>query len=158
MGCDIHCRAHDADGNDITFRGQWSEADPEYGPGEPFGGRNYGVFGFLAGVRNYSDVTPIAEPRGLPDGVKNNDDNWLGDHSFSWLSVAELSAVDYDAHIEDRRVARRISDNVVNGACTAEPGGGEMMTLRAFLGSGFFADLAELQRIGAERIVFGFDS
>jgi hypothetical protein len=33
-----------------------------------------------------------------------------------------------------------------------------MTTYRAFLGEAFFADLAELQRIGAERIVFGFDN
>lgn len=44
------------------------------------------------------------------------------------------------------------------GAATAEPGQGKMTTYREFLGEGFFRDLDELKKIGAERIVFGFDS
>lgn len=171
MGCDIHSAAIDADGNDITSQGKWSDGktanpDCEYtvGEGEPFVWRSYAVFGFLAGVRNYSEVTPIAEPRGLPDGLKfdTDDDNYLGEHSFSWLSIAELSAFDYDAEMEDRRTTGVIKDGpaagIVSGAITAPIGEGERMTYRQFLHTGFFHDLAELQRIGADRVVFGFDS
>ena len=35
---------------------------------EPFRSRKYGLFGFLAGVRNYARCEPLAEPRGLPPG------------------------------------------------------------------------------------------
>lgn len=157
MGCDIHIIAQK------RVNGVWEPVRGNFYEGSyPFDWRSYGMFGFLAGVRNYSDVPPIALPRGLPDGVPDqdgdDDDEWLGDHSYSWLSVEELAAFDDDQPVEDRRVSRQLGPNVWSGAGTSEPGGGEMTTYRAFLGDGFFSDLAELQRIGAERIVFGFDS
>lgn len=171
MGCDIHSVAIDANGN-VIEGGKWADgktANPDceytHGEGEPFGWRIYGVFAFLAGVRNYSGIAPISEPRGLPADLKPDarddywhDDCWLGDHSFSWLSVAELVEFDYDAMMEDRRVAGRLASGMISGACTAEPGHGKRMTWREFLGPDFFHDLAELQRIGADRVVFGFDS
>lgn len=139
MGCDIHSHAERQVG------GKW-EAIPDL---RPFDWRSYGMYGFLAGVRNYSAVTPLATPRGLPKDAVVEDEGWLGDHSHSWLSVEELTAFDYDQPMEDRRVTRQI---------TAEPGGGEMTTYREFLGPAFFADLEKLKAAGAERIVFGFDS
>jgi hypothetical protein len=45
-----------------------------------------------------------------------------------------------------------------NGAATAEPGGGQMMTYREYLREGFFDELEKLKAAGAERIVFGFDN
>lgn len=156
MGCDIHIKAQKRDGDSwVNVNGDFTEGSA------PFDWRSYGLFGFLAGVRNYSDLTPISEPRGLPEGVtewSDNDETWFGDHSHSWLSVEELSAFNYDAAMEDRRVGRQLAPNLYSGACTAEPGGGKMTTYREFLGEAFFADLHELRRIGAERIVFGFDS
>lgn len=151
MGCDIHSAAVDANGYEMD--GKWADDD------NPFGWRNYGVFAFLAGVRNYSGVVPFSEPRGLPDDMKGSEDSYrFGDHSFSWLSVAELTSFDYDSEMEDLRVTRQISANHWSGGETAEPGGGEMMSWRKFLGDNFFDDLTELQRIGADRVVFGFDS
>ena len=143
MGCDIHSFAIDGNGEPID--GVWS--DDEYGDGRPFGWRNYGVFGFLADVRNYSEAPPISDQRGLPDDFKRymrnrdslNQYTDIGDHSFSWLSVAELLAFDYDVIFDDMRSDVRV-------------------TIREFLGDDFFNDLAELQRIGADRVVFGFDS
>ena len=158
MGCDIHSRAERKNAD-----GKW-----EVIPGiHPFDGRSYGMYGFLAGVRNYSAVTPIAEARGIPEDAPrpntSDEDEFggihdLGDHSFSWLSVAELRAFDYNQPMEDRRVTRQTSANSFDGGCTAEPGGGEMTTYREFLGSGFFRDLQKLVDVGAERVVFGFDS
>ena len=147
MGCDIHSYA------EKRVNGKWEELDFS-----PFHWRQYGVFGFLAGVRNYSGVPVLAAPRGLPrdasDYVREESDSWNGDgHTHSWLSVEELSAFDYDAAVEDRRIT--VNND---GGCTAEPGGGEMTTWREFLGPKFFDDLTRLKAEGAERIVFWFDN
>lgn len=150
MGCDIHIQAERRVGD------HW-----EIIPGvEPFTHRSYGVFGFLADVRNYSEVQPIAYQRGLPSDAVDADEGSLGDHSYSWLSVAELVDFDYDAMTEDRRCTRmvKMGDYTIrSGGETCDPGEGEKMTFRQFLGEGFFEDLEELRRSGAERVVFGFD-
>ena len=78
--------------------------------------RNYLLFAWLADVRNgrgfagvpaHKPITPIAAPRGLPTDthivnnsrddrdpryVTDEHDVWLGDHSFSWLTGAEILA------------------------------------------------------------------
>jgi hypothetical protein len=151
MGCDIHSQA------ERRVDGKWTRIEGL----EPFDWRSYGMYGFLANVRNYSDVTPISEARGLPvdaDYVAEESEHWLGDHSFSWLSLNELLAFDYDQPMEDRRVSEQIAPNVWSGAGTAQPGGGKQTTYRDFLGEGFFEELEKLKTVGAERIVFGFDS
>jgi len=154
MGCDIHIVAQRRED------GQWRNVSAEFSEGPaPFDWRSYGLFGFLADVRNYSAVPPIAEARGLPSDFKMDDEeDWLGDHSHSWLSVQELAAFDYDAQLEDRRVARQIASGLWSGSETCEPGKGEMTTYREFLGESFFKDLQILQQTEAERVVFGFDS
>jgi len=148
MGCDIHSRA------ERKVNGKWEIIRGL----APFDWRSYGMFGFLAGVRNYSDVTPLSEPRGLPDDTPEYEECELGDHSHSWLSIEELLGFNYDAEMEDRRVSRVMPGGWVNGGATAEPGGGTMTTYRSFLGDGFFDELEKLKAAGAERIVFGFDS
>lgn len=152
MGCDIHTQV------ERKVRGKWEMGNGKWEiiPGlVPFDWRAYGMFGFLADVRNYSAIPPIAPQRGLPDDVVDNEnaENYLGDHSYSWLSVAELLAFNYDEPVEDRRVTRNH-----DGGCTAEPGGGRMTTYREFLGEAFFMYLEKLKEAGAERVVFGFDS
>ena len=154
MECDIHSHAEKK-----TEAGY--EKIPEL---EPFGWRSYGIFGFLANVRNYSAVPPIAERRGVPADmsaeVAKNYEGWDMDaHSASWLSIAELAAFDYDAKMEDRRVTRQTGPNSWDGgATTAELGGGKEMTFREFLGDGFFEDIKTLQEAGADRIIFWFDN
>lgn len=149
MGCDIHTVAQRR-----TIDG-WKTLDFA-----PFDWRSYGMFGFLADVRNYSAVMPISEPRGLPDDFERIDEYEpdVGDHSHSWLSVAELLDFDYDQLMEDRRITVQTGPNSWNGGTTSEPGGGEITTYRKFLGKEFFDDLAKLKELGADRIVFGFDS
>lgn len=154
MGCDIHTFA-EKQNEDGVFEMIEGLA--------PFDSRSYGTFGFLAGVRNYSGVTPIAEPRGLPsdvsEEVKDEHESWsCGAHSTTWLTVAELKAFDYDANMEDRRVTKRMPGGWLNGGCTAEPGEGQSMTYRKFLGEWFFQDLQELEDAGADRVVFWFDN
>lgn len=179
MGCDIHSLPIDASGNAIAG-GVWADGktkNPDHSwlsnEGEPFGSRHYGVFGFLAGVRNYSGVTPVAEPRGLPtdlvgftsdgEAIDEWSEDWLGGHSFSWLAVTELLAFPYDKTIVDRRGTEHYfrtdgSYSGSNGGITLPENVGKAMTWREFLGDSFFEDLNELQRIGADRVVFGFDN
>lgn len=103
MGTDIHPYA------EVRRNGKWEPANIKVPRG-----RNYWAFSILAGVRNgrgfagsYTGepVTPIAEPRGLPDDTSIHDTNgdielddprfvWLGDHSHSWVLLSELLAVD----------------------------------------------------------------
>lgn len=153
MGCDIH-----------TFAERKTDAGWEVIPGlRPFNDRSYGIFGFLAGVRNYSAVPQIAARRNLPedasDLAREEYEGWGGDaHSASWLSVEELTTFDYDQPLEDRRVTRQTGPNSWDGGCTCAPGEGEKMTYREFLGNAFFADLEKLKAQGAGRVVFWFDN
>ena len=154
MGCDIHSYAEKRNAD-----GKW-EIVPKL---NPFNSQSYETFGFLAGVRNYSAITPIAQPRGLPDdlsaGVSAEYDIWDGDaHTMSWLNVDELAAFDYDAICEDRRATRQVVPNFYHGGCTCEAGEGKTQTYREFLGHWFLDDIQELLDAGAERVVFWFDN
>lgn len=147
MGCDIHVISQKRAG------ASWVDIDYM-----PFDWRSYGMFGFLANIRNYSAVPPLSEPRGLPEDFGAVEERDIGDHSYSWLNVKELSDFDYDQKFEDRRITQQIGPNVWSGAVTGESGEGAMTTFREFLGGGFFDDLEQLKARGVERIVFGFDS
>jgi len=115
MGCDIHMMV------EKRIDGEWTEIDPGREPcwwcsdpgtkgtgtkdsccwcrgsgdqrREWFDGRNYPLFGILAGVRDYS-VDPISEPRGLPDDLSSGTGLSGADHSYSWFSLREI--LDYD--------------------------------------------------------------
>jgi hypothetical protein len=74
----------------------------------PYHDRNYKVFAVLADVRNDGNVAPIAEARGLPDDCSHaegkdefGDKTEYGDHSFSWLTLAELRVYDWKQTIKD---------------------------------------------------------
>jgi hypothetical protein len=67
--------------------------------------RCYNLFSQLADVRNgygFAGVdtgegfVPICETKGLPEGIIDPDFDELGDHSFSWLTLAELESYDLD--------------------------------------------------------------
>ena len=154
MGCDIHsnCERKDENGNWTNLQGF-----------SPFNDRCYGTFGFLAGVRNYSAVKPIAERRGFPedasDKVRKSYEGWSSDaHSASWLSVSELNSFNYDNTCEDRRCTQKVAAGYFDGGQTCDTGEGKTQTFREFLGPYFFKDLEKLNEIGAERIVFWFDN
>lgn len=89
MGTDIHGKLQRK-----NYEGKWVDIGPI-----PLR-RNYRLFAALADVRNgygfagvetHEPLTPIAEPRGLPEDVAGWD---YGDHSFSWLSIKEI--LEYD--------------------------------------------------------------
>lgn len=169
MGCDIHAVAERRVG------GVWTAVEDQVFPldeweqeyrCDPFHDRNYAVFGFLAGVRNYSGLAPIAEPRGFPKDASGlavqAAKSWDADgHSHSHVTLAELLAVDYDAPVEDRRITVQTGPNSFNGGATAAPGGGQITTLRERLGSMFMSHLDVLASLGAPddvRVVFWFDN
>ena len=110
MGCSIHVVAETRDG------GKWNLSDVEVP-----NGRNYFTFGILANVRNgfvsagcdLGDPLPfISEPRGYPEdmskelvaklGSDDEDGFWLGDHSFSWVTLEEMLNYAYDEEIVTR--------------------------------------------------------
>jgi hypothetical protein len=94
------------------------------------------MFGFLSGVRNYSKVTPISDPKGLPQdseylnkpseygyyikdmyygghipeqdrGRKYTDILYDANyHSHSYLTLKELLDFDYSKTFEDRRTTK----------------------------------------------------
>lgn len=127
MGCDIHAYAEvkqsgtwDTVGH--IFRERWVRDDEitvmraydddnadalEFSKGysmHPYNGRNYTLFNVLAGVRAREELTPIAEPRGLPEDVSrwlcNESRMWGVDgHSHSWLSISELEGYEWNRFI-----------------------------------------------------------
>ncbi len=140
--------------DDDTWTHERWEPLAEYENG-PFERQYYGVFGWLADIRNYSAVTPISEARGLPEDVSADvlaeHENGCDAYGVSWLSVDELMAVDYDQRVEDRRG---------DGGTTVPPGDGEATSLREFLGDPFFRDLDVLRVLNDKRparVVFWFD-
>ena len=156
MSCDIHLHTQkrDKEGNweTVEVKSRLSILDC-----------NYNVFAFLAGVRNYSGILPISEPRGLPGEYLQSTDDWLNSnnpdiHSTSYLLMSELLSFDYDQPMEDRRCIRLTRTGAFDGGCTCEPGGGKMTTYRDYLGERYFKDLKTLKDAEVERIVFGFDN
>ena len=84
MGCDIHFNVEKQDAS-----GKWRSATPK----NLYIGRNYLLFGYLAGVR--SNVDPKFPPRGFPTDasakVQANYKKWAGDaHTASYLTLEEL--------------------------------------------------------------------
>lgn len=101
MGCDIHMfveklgyRYNAKTQNEDRVWEMMMHEDMAYD------GRNYYLFSLLAGVRNYDEVLPIAEPKGFPGDVskvvKDELDN-VDIHSVSHLTVAELDKFNWDA-------------------------------------------------------------
>lgn len=159
MGCDIHVRV------EVRTNGKWQPTEYNMDT-EPFGWRSYSVFAWLAGVRNYSHITPISEPRGLPGDMSDEVRDWFGYgdewsdfHSLSHLTLAELLAVNYDHRIEDWRGRKQRPDGIWDGAATMDQP--TLISLREFLGSSYFEDASKLRLLGDPddvRIVFGFDN
>lgn len=125
MGCDIHIviQRQDADGwHEVPYQKVYANIGqtPVNGyPVEPegFTARNYDLFAVLADVRNgrgfagikMGDGWPsIAPNRGCPEGFnpesvapdpqyKDEGPRYMGDHSFTWISLDELKAFAWDS-------------------------------------------------------------
>lgn len=179
MGADIHSFA------EVKTNGKWVIVkDPifyDYGENkstEPFGIRDYSVFGFLADVRNYSNCEPISETKGLPDdseylntkldkperysysgydaGIaytkKGEIECDINYHSLSFLTLKELIDFDYEKTFWNRRITKTTirpnGGKIINGAALAEEGEGAIITYREHLGSAFFEDIEALKTLG----------
>lgn len=158
MGTDIYSRV------EVKKDGAWRMVEDaifppatEYGPVrntcEPFDWRSYGMFGFLADVRNMSCVPCIQEATyELPsDASQEMRDRYEENYPTSCIVLKKLLDFDYDQSFEDRRI---------DGGNTCEPGKGEMTTFRKFLGDTFFRDLEIMKSLGDPedvRIIFHFD-
>jgi hypothetical protein len=84
VGTDIHLHI------EVKIEGVWHHYS------HPSLRRNYRCFAKLADVRNSGDITPIAQPRGMPEDAtaltKLMCENRGEDgHSHSWLSAEEIS-------------------------------------------------------------------
>ena len=83
MGCDIHLHT------EVKINGEWHHYSVLRVR------RDYKLFAQMAGVRNYYEVTPISEPKGLPQDAsfltKFDADRWDVDgHSHSYLDAQEI--------------------------------------------------------------------
>ena len=96
MGCDIHVHCeYRKDGiwyNCDNF--EWDQETKQYTFQSIYWGRNYDLFGILAGIRS-RDFEMIDAPRGLPNDMSlktkemaEADMDWT--HSHSWLTLKEL--------------------------------------------------------------------
>ena len=140
MGSDIHG----------LLQKRWSPGRAYETISEIEHGRNYILFAALAGVRNYYNIKPISEPRGIPDDISYDPDKTydeegkrlpgaldLGDHSFSWLTLRELLDWDgwdqtftlsgYVARTEYERMMAA-GETAPNNWCGGVGGGGTVKT------------------------------
>ena len=109
MGCDIHMWVEQFVGDRWTFDHPYqrtSEFDMDHVEfQQPYEGRDYLLFSFLANVRNAPPrITPISLPRGVPLDVSEVGAEivaeWgAGAHSHSWLSVEEILTYDFSQHL-----------------------------------------------------------
>lgn len=110
MGCDIHFFTEykrviggqpkwvsmDYFKHNPYFSSEESDDEgPEFDVVPLFGRRDYRLFSLLAGVRNYSKIKPISEPRGMPLNachiIEKECARWDGDgHSHSFFTLYEL--------------------------------------------------------------------
>lgn len=94
MGCDIHAHV------EVKVGGAWHHYTVLSIK------RNYQLFAKMAGVRNYDEVEPITEPRGLPPDLSvltkidwdRGEKNW---HTPSWLNGSEIEQI-IDWHQKQR--------------------------------------------------------
>jgi len=151
---DIHSHAERRDAS-----GKWTKV-PDLAP---FHARSATIHGWLADVRNEAVLPPIAARRGLPTdlstAVARNFMGWEDfAHSMSWVGVDELLAFDYDAAWLDSRTIKRPHIDPWVNRLPPESRQGTRRTFRELLGDEYFRDLENLQIVGAERVVFWFDS
>jgi len=179
MGTDIHLAA------EVYRDGGWHLADVDLPEN-----RNYVSFAVLADVRNGfgfagydtgDTISPISLPRGLPDDMspellermqaRGDRWIWMGEHSQSWVTLAELLSYDLDQPIILRGMVH--PDEVERCRRTGEPPRGavawhrdpswermeweEPLRDNASLVVSLIDALMPLGEPSRVRIVFGFD-
>lgn len=95
MGTDIHMAVESLERDYDKGRDEWKCVVLREGA---YGNRDYLLFQILAGVRAGDDIAPIAQPRGLPEDISAlaKAEVESGDHSFSWLTLDEVRAYEWD--------------------------------------------------------------
>ncbi len=89
--------------------------------------------------------------------VQEEFDRWREDlHNPSWILAEDLLKFDYDQLIDDRRYTKQTGPRSFDGGATREPGQGQKMTWREFLGEEYFEELGKLKE--GYRLVFFFDN
>jgi hypothetical protein len=130
MGCDIHVKPYREENG--TFR---LVQMPKYD--NLLQARDYYVYAFLAGVRNYDHIEPICEQRGYPnwiaEPVYDSLEYWMS-FGQTWLTVDELLNFDYERK------------------CTPTE------TYREYLGPGYFDELERMVNLGITHIFCEFSS
>ncbi len=143
----------------------------------PFPSQSYSLFGFLAGIRNYSETAVLSEPRGLPEDTSDDAVDLLAPHSTIGHAFDLYGTSDEEA--KPMTVADRVhegsGDNYgYSWLSLAELIGfdydqtftdqreepPEVTTYRVFLGEGYFAHIEALKRLGSPddvRILFCFN-
>ena len=115
MGCDIHVflEKRNKETNKWEHLTLYKKNyDDKLEPASVFDGRNYYLFGLLAGVRGF--VEPLVDPRGIPDDlsdyVAEEWKSWDGDaHTPTWYDFCELDA--YERSINSKRNAPAVDDD-----------------------------------------------
>ena len=93
MGCNIHGFIEVMEFPDSERDKWWSVHEIPYT-------RNYRFYAAIAGVRNYIEITPISEPKGMPydasmmSDVTAKEDGADG-HTHSWLTYREIKEYDW---------------------------------------------------------------
>jgi hypothetical protein len=165
MGCDIHSIA------EVKQDTRWELVEERIFPtysnaftSSPFDWRSYRIFAFLAGVRNYSQVQPLSEPKGLP--VDSEYLNTLEAGAFSYYSEQESSSIrkqiiqDPDLHSASFFTLNELL-NYNYEREFFDVRSEVKTTVREFLGQSFFNELQILSTLGEPedvRIVFWFDN
>ena len=162
MGCDIYSLVEVKD----PSTGKWNkvgdiflevDSTDKY-TDDPFCWRSYGLYGFLANVRNYSECEPISEPKGVPENLSTEGQSLfqegIDDHSHSWLTLQELLNFNYEKEFTDKR--RKSQGGPYNGTNDDEC----QVSYREFLGRFYFERLEILKALGKPedvRLVFWFN-
>lgn len=98
MGCDIHCYVEYREGPEGPEGHGWRGFGDRINPG-----RDYGMFGFMAGVRG--DGPPVTAPRGVP-----KDMDWVARGDFTLFVTANEERADDDGYVPKERADRYLAD------------------------------------------------
>jgi hypothetical protein len=171
MGCDITSFAEVKQGSqwkpvgDVFSLDEWGrKVRRKEFCNSPFNWRDYGMYGFLANVRNYSRVPTVTTPRsGIPHDVSPEVRSQFDScasyvHTPTWVTLRELLEFDYEQIFWNRYVRRQVTESGYSVGL-AEEGEGVRLSVRDFLGPRFFEHLNVLKALGAPedvRIIFWF--